>query len=677
MASTSSANGAVSTDSAIESNTAKPHVSGEATSKPNGTATSSTPQLEPSSQPSVKSIPPPSSASHSPPTTAGLSAGSFARAPTTPTIVVHSAVASSSPNYDASRPSTARGHDEPSQFLRLTTPIPTGSLDDLLSPERMKFSNRGSIIMDVGWDRIRRAGENGSLGSSSYASGAQNGLSQATRSARMLSADEASLSAKVRNLYETGGEEEMLAEQTLVEEEEDEEKEAETSQIQDPSQAPTSAGGPAPQSPRSVTSDKPPSNHSNTNIDRTRLHLRPSPSRLSTRSDGGASIQRTPYETAGGIEDWEDIRGDEIDRYGFIIARATASRGSHTSGGTFESSGPIQRVTTSLLDASNAPRKRNTMLRRMPSRASARSTSGTDGGPSRQPSRRSLKPGAGSAAVYGHRMSMSFSNSQASLKSHLSRQERKLLIGAGDMLTLPPRLADLAGSDATVPVMTRAMREKEWEREGKWKKMGRIRPGSTKGGGGMQFDFDPRDPKVISRTWKGIPDRWRATAWYSFLEASAKKKMDSPGEDLLFAVFHELQQENSADDVQIDCDVPRTINRHIMFRKRYRGGQRLLFRVLHALSLYFPEIGYVQGMAALAASLLCYYDEEHTFVMMVRLWQLRGLQRLYESGFEGLMDALSEFEKHWLLDGAVAKKLVSITETWHSHSLSTSISSTR
>jgi hypothetical protein len=209
--------------------------------------------------------------------------------------------------------------------------------------------------------------------------------------------------------------------------------------------------------------------------------------------------------------------------------------------------------------------------------------------------------------------------------------------------------------------MTRAMREKEWEREGKWKKMGWLRQSSTKVGGGMQFDFDAHDPKVISRTWKGIPDRWRAMAWYSFLESSARKKRDAATEEVLIETFHELQQENSADDVQIDCDVPRTINRHIMFRRRYRGGQRLLFRVLHALSLYFPEVGYVQGMAALAATLLCYYDEEHAFVMMVRLWQLRGLERLYQSGFEGLMDALSEFEKHWLSDSDVAKKLVSFT----------------
>lgn len=599
----------------------------------------------------MKAILQPSITSPSPPTTAGLSAASISRAPTTPTIVVHSAITSSTPNNDASRPSTAHAHGESNQFLRLTTPIPTGSLDDLLSPERMKFSNRGSIIMEGGWDRIRRAGENGNLASPSKSI-------QTNGSSRVLSADEASLSAKVRNMYEFGGEEDHLADQTLMEEEEDEDREALNTQAQEASQ---SYMGGAPSS-RSLNSDKVNSNTSS--IDRTRLHLRPTNSRLSNRSDSG--IQRTPYEAAGGIEDWEDIQGDEIDRYGFITARATGSRGSHTSGGTYESGGPIQRVTTSLLEASNTPRKRNTMLRRMPSRASARSIGGaaTDGGPSRQHSRRSLKPGgaggarSSSGSVYGHRVSRSISNSQASLKSHLSSKERRLLVEAGDMLTLPPRLADTASTDAVRPVMTQAMRQKEWEREGKWKKMGRMRPGSSKTGGGMQFDFDPRDPKVISRTWKGIPDRWRATAWYSFLEVSAKKKKDSPGEDLLIVTFHELQHENSADDVQIDCDVPRTINRHIMFRRRYRGGQRLLFRVLHALSLYFPEIGYVQGMAALAATLLCYYDEEHAFIMMVRLWQLRGLQRLYESGFEGLMDALAEFEKHWLSDGAVAKKLV-------------------
>lgn len=224
------------------------------------------------------------------------------------------------------------------------------------------------------------------------------------------------------------------------------------------------------------------------------------------------------------------------------------------------------------------------------------------------------------------------------------------------MLTLP--FEPVATSDEVDTPASRAMRRKEWEREEKWTKM--AKPTKTNpDGGGMTFEFDTKSSKLMERTWKGIPDRWRATAWYSFLATSAKKRDDSPTEEELMQAFHDFQHMSSADDVQIDIDVPRTISSHIMFRRRYRGGQRLLFRVLHAMSLYFPETGYVQGMAALAATLLSYFDEEHAFIMLVRLWQLRGLDRLYRSGFAGLMEALDDFEKDWLAGGEVAAKLVS------------------
>lgn len=125
----------------------------------------------------------------------------------------------------------------------------------------------------------------------------------------------------------------------------------------------------------------------------------------------------------------------------------------------------------------------------------------------------------------------------------------------------------------------------------------------------------------------------------------------------------ELLERPSSDDVQIDLDVPRTISYHIMFRRRYRGGQRLLFRVLHSLALYFPDTGYVQGMASIAATLLCYYDEETAFVMMVRLWELRGLEKLYQQpGFDGLMAALDEFEIGWMKGNQISKKLVSYSQ---------------
>lgn len=221
------------------------------------------------------------------------------------------------------------------------------------------------------------------------------------------------------------------------------------------------------------------------------------------------------------------------------------------------------------------------------------------------------------------------------------------------MLTLPTVMDD----EVVDTPYTRARKKKEWEREDKWRKMARL-TSKPKDGSGMTFDFDVASPKLIERTWKGIPDRWRATAWHAFLSASAKKRNDCPTDEELIRTFNELQDEPSPDDVQIDIDVPRTISSHIMFRRRYRGGQRLLFRVLHAMSLYFPETGYVQGMASLVATLLAYYDEEHAFVMLVRLWQLRGLDRLYRSGFSGLMEALDNFEKDWLGGGEVAEQLV-------------------
>ncbi|KAF8455264.1 rab-GTPase-TBC domain-containing protein [Kalaharituber pfeilii] len=215
------------------------------------------------------------------------------------------------------------------------------------------------------------------------------------------------------------------------------------------------------------------------------------------------------------------------------------------------------------------------------------------------------------------------------------------------------------------------IKEKEVERAKKWKAMAMSMTDGTKTsrwkrgksaeklteGPGGQWKFATKDPKLISRTWKGIPDCWRAAAWHAFLTSSAEKRGNCLPDDELKAIYHELVERGSADDVQIDLDVPRTISSHIMFRRRYRGGQRLLFRVLHAISLHFPEVGYVQGMAALAATLLCYYDEETTFIMMVRLWELRGLGKLYEPGFGGLMEALNELENKWLKGGLVSQKL--------------------
>lgn len=377
------------------------------------------------------------------------------------------------------------------------------------------------------------------------------------------------------------------------------------------------------------------------------------PAPVVTRTDSNARasgemermrMKRETQELAGGIEYWQNVSAGDVDRYGFIHAPANSGPGGEPH--------PIQRVTTSLLLASETPRRKRSI--RPPSTlGSNRSFSARS--PTRNLSQASINGRPSSSASTNSAPMRRSTSRLRSATNHLPHnRDRRFKDEAADMLTLPVEESAQEGQDAP---SNRALRRKEWEREDKWTKMAKPVK-KTRDGGGMKFEFDTQSSKLIERTWKGIPDRWRATAWYSFLEASARRRNDSPSEDELIGAFHEYQYASSPDDVQIDIDVPRTITSHIMFRRRYRGGQRLLFRVLHAMSLYFPDTGYVQGMAALAATLLAYYDEEHAFVMLARLWQLRGLEQLYKSGFAGLMEALDDFEREWLAGGEVATQLV-------------------
>lgn len=390
------------------------------------------------------------------------------------------------------------------------------------------------------------------------------------------------------------------------------------------------------------------------------------------------NARRNEFELAGGIEDWEDVQGEDVDRYGFI-----------TVGGERPlSSTSIPAETRSLYVATGRRNGRKVLTKR--SRGPPVSQ-GIFRVPSRKISARSLNTQASGLSTSSRISVRSGIRAAANMLPH--NRDRRIVDAAGDMLSLPPGLAE-TDEDQRSAQAIRLAQAKEARRSEKWRKMAKIVTQGKDGKGvrfvannmkkelGIKFEtedlakgagrepkhveiqsveimFDNTNPKLIERTWKGIPDRWRSSAWYSFLSSSAKSANCEVTEQELFAKFHALQEFSSPDDVQIDLDVPRTINRHIMFRKRYRGGQRLLFRVLHAMSLYFPDTGYVQGMAALAASLLCYYDEERCFVMLVRLWQFRGLQRLYQEGFAGLLLALKDLENYWLRGKPIFQKLVS------------------
>lgn len=521
--------------------------------------------------------------------------------------------------------------DRPFQGIALDIPI--SDLTDDLQPEKIEFSKRGSMLL-----RGRKVTEPEKPVNAFLQPGLQGRRVKSNPSLRkrpapkVLSADEELLSHKVRSYYEAGMERADDLDQT-----------SDLGQHRNRQWQDTCASleGASVQTP---TSDVP-SDHSTTG--------------QASETRRGRRIEKGKLELAGGLEDWQDVETGDVDRYGFIMPRSSTI--ASVNGGMKRSPSSrepptLQRVSTSLQLAADAPRRKHT-IKRTPSNANS-ARSATSGPTSiRQPKTRITRPVSSQSSYQG-----SLSGGNSRLRQATNRlphnRDRRFMDEAGDMLTLPYGLGDIAENGES-EAREAHMRRKEMEREEKWRKMARV-VSKRLDGGGTRFDFDIHSPKLVERTWKGIPDRWRATAWHAFLSASAKKSKDSLSDEELIEAFHEHLCDSSPDDVQIDIDVPRTISSHIMFRRRYRGGQRLLFRVLHAMSLHFPNTGYVQGMAAIAATLLAYYDEENAFVMLVRLWELRGLDKLYMSGFEGLMEALDDFEKKWLDGGEIAAKLVSL-----------------
>ncbi|KAF2272174.1 RabGAP/TBC [Westerdykella ornata] len=611
--------------------------------------------------------------------TSSSSSPSLHKAPSLPVITVHHEPTPPSSSSRASQHNPSQS-GTPSErkldFQAIDTVIPTGGFDDLTSPTQISFSKRGSMLLGgkrankMNFNQLSHVAEASSESNqqaetqsddkeekheeTNAQAGQQqlsapciprrtarslsgNSMRRRVVSNRILSTDEAMLSRKVRAMYKHGNE--SAANWDDLEEEDE--------SVRNGFPGSSVIGTPANTSSLTVTLE-----------DASSLRSSKRGSVIARDTKRDSMIVREPAEVAGGAEDWTDVEGGEVDRYGFIMPKKAPSGGSASQGPDDGPDEPgIQRVTTLLKLASEEPRNRGGIGRSV-SRARSGRLAIAKGHARRQSQRSSqVQP-----SLFSNRTAHTRRTPQKPFRQATNRlphnRNRRLLDEASDMLKLPPGLAELA-EEAEDGKAAQAMKKKEMEREEKWRKMAKVVKEGTKGGG-MLFEFDVKDSKVTSRTWKGIPDRWRATAWYSFLAASAKAVEDSPTDEELIESFYELQEESSADDVQIDMDVPRTINRHIMFRRRYRGGQRLLFRVLHAMSLYLPETGYVQGMAPLAATLLCYYEEDKAFVMLVRLWMHRGLEKLYEKGFTGLMEALQDFEQNWMRGRDVAKKLTEL-----------------
>ncbi|KAK3018705.1 hypothetical protein RJ639_005046 [Escallonia herrerae] len=178
--------------------------------------------------------------------------------------------------------------------------------------------------------------------------------------------------------------------------------------------------------------------------------------------------------------------------------------------------------------------------------------------------------------------------------------------------------------------------EREERRIRKWRKMVGV------GGSDWKHYYVRRKPHVVKRRIrKGIPDCLRGLVWQSI----------SGSRDLLLMnpdVYEQLViYETSASELDIIRDISRTFPSHVFFQQRHGPGQRSLYNVLKAYSVYDRYVGYVQGMGFLAGLLLLYMSEEDAFWLLVAL--LKGavhapMEGLYLVGLPLVQQYLFQFE---------------------------------
>eukprot|EP00249_Psilotum_nudum_P022439 c28518_g2_i6 orf=750-1991(+) len=179
-------------------------------------------------------------------------------------------------------------------------------------------------------------------------------------------------------------------------------------------------------------------------------------------------------------------------------------------------------------------------------------------------------------------------------------------------------------------------RDRDEERLRKWRKMIGV-------GGADWKQYVMRKPQVVKRRIrKGIPDCLRGLVW----------QLISGSRDLLLmneGVYEKLVlYETSASELDIIRDISRTFPSHVFFQQRHGPGQRSLYNVLKAYSVYDRDVGYVQGMGFLAGLLLLYMSEEDAFWLLVAL--LKGtvhtpLEGLYLVGLPLVQQYLFQFER--------------------------------
>ncbi|XP_074570149.1 uncharacterized protein LOC141826750 [Curcuma longa] len=178
--------------------------------------------------------------------------------------------------------------------------------------------------------------------------------------------------------------------------------------------------------------------------------------------------------------------------------------------------------------------------------------------------------------------------------------------------------------------------DREQRRIRKWRKMIGV------GGSDWKHYVRKKSHVVRRRIRKGIPDCLRGLVW-QLISGSRDLLLMNPG------VYEQLViYETSASELDIIRDISRTFPSHVFYQQRHGPGQRSLYNVLKAYSVFDRDVGYVQGMGFLAGLLLLYMSEEDAFWLLVAL--LKGaihapMEGLYQPGLPLVQEYLRRFEQ--------------------------------
>ncbi|XP_072387577.1 TBC1 domain family member whacked isoform X2 [Diabrotica undecimpunctata] len=182
--------------------------------------------------------------------------------------------------------------------------------------------------------------------------------------------------------------------------------------------------------------------------------------------------------------------------------------------------------------------------------------------------------------------------------------EASTLIDGSVISTVPDRHGFLGGAQYSPEPRNGPPAETVLRRERKWLKMLSQ----------WSFYMDSNYRKVKERCRKGIPQSMRPRAWLYLCGGKVLlEKQPDKYEECLRAEADPKCIED------IKKDIHRQFPLHEMFSSEDKPGQQELFNVLKAYTVHFPDIGYCQAQAPVAAFLLMHMPSVQAFWCLVSI----------------------------------------------------------